>query len=81
MKLSKMILVFWERETNGRPVIVASHTTSKWTALVQFRYFYNTMGERVRRVHSPVKLKKHLDIQNKPGKVYSASVDSIQYEF
>lgn len=37
------------RDSNGQywaAGIVGSHTDTKWTALVQFRYFYNTMGGR-----------------------------------
>lgn len=44
MNCEKIIWIFRQRETNGHPVIVGFHTASKWTALVQFRYFYNTIG-------------------------------------
>lgn len=50
---------------NGRPVIVGSHTASKWTALVQFRYFYNTIDEsKACSLTCQIK-KKHKHIQNK----------------
>lgn len=60
-----MIRIFGEREMNGRPVIVGSHTASKWTALVQFRYFYNTIDEsKACSLTCQIK-KKHKHIQNK----------------
>lgn len=83
MKLRKIILIFRERESNGRllsaPIHSIVHTAAKWTALVQFRYFRDTIGENVRRAHSPVKLKKHLNIQNKPATTYATIEYSVSF--